>query len=322
MAGLTSSHTVNVASTTADVGFVVDAGPEVGYGHVVRCLRIAESLAPDVIVSFHPLSDSCGQFLSERGHEVKVDRQFPPITVTDLCRAHPVTHAIGSQGRRHISIRDLGLAQCDSDVIIDGSITQVVPYAAHSDRDMFVGPDFTVVDPRFQHRGDTGEEVFVTLGGGIEFEYLNTLVEALADQGCRVCATAGFDRDVPVSPNPAVRWIQNRDEIQATVSECLLAITNAGISLYEMLAAGVPAIALSINDLQLRTATAFETRGAVQSAGLMSVTHPDQIVECALEMRKTPSLMRHLTKAGRRLIDGKGLFRVREIVRRELCPTM
>ena len=162
----------------------------------------------------------------------------------------------------------------------------------------------------------------MTLGGGIHTGYLNALVDALVDQGCRVCATEGFDRKVSTPPRPAVRWIRSREEIQGALSSCLLAITNAGISLYEMLAAGVPTIALSVDELQLRTAIAFEEKGAVESVGVISVLHPDEVVERAIEMRETPSLMRHLTEAGRRLIDGKGLFRVREIVRRELCPTM
>ena len=312
----------STSTKAAEVGFVVDAGSEVGYGHIVRCLRIAEGLIPDVAVSFYPLSDSCAQFLSEREHEIRIDGQFPAITVSDLCRAHPVTDAIRSQGCRHISIRDLGLAQCDSDVVIDGSITHIVPYAAHSDRKMFVGPDYTVVDPRTLQRGKTDDEIFVTLGGGIHSEFLNAVVDALADQGVRVCATRGFERNVSVSPNPLVRWIRSNDEIQDAVSRCLLAITNAGISLYEMLAAGVPTIALSVDELQLKTAIAFEERGVVESAGVMSGLHPDEVVERAMEMRKTPPLMRHFTEAGRRLVDGQGLFRVREIVRRELCPTM
>lgn len=54
----------------------------------------------------------------------------------------------------------------------------------------------------------------------------------------------------------------------------------------------------------------------------MSALHPNEVVERAREMRETPSLMNRLAEAGRRLVDGQGLFRVREIVRRELCPTM
>ncbi len=316
------SKTADIGSQTADIGFIVDAGPGVGYGHVVRCLRIAEDLMPDRAVSFYPLSEPCAQFLSERGSELRFDRQFPPLVVSDLCRAHSITDTIRTKGCRHISIRDLGLAQCDSDVVIDGSITQIVPYAAHSDRKMFVGPDFTVVDPRSVQRGSAGCEILVSLGGGVCPEYMNALLEALADRGFRVCATQGFDRTASLSTNPAVRWISGPDEIRGAVFSCLLAIANAGLSLYEMLAAGVPTIALSVDELQLKTAAAFAERGAVESAGVMSLLHPEEVVERAIELRKTPSLMRQLTEAGRRLVDGRGLLRVRKIVRRELCPSM
>ena len=117
--------------------------------------------------------------------------------------------------------------------------------------------DYAVVDPRSQHRGKTGDEIFVTLGSGFRSEDIDALVDALADQGCRVCATQGFDRNLPPSVNPAIRWIRTGDEIRGAVSTCLLAITNAGISLYEMLAAGVPTIALSVDELQLRDGDCF-----------------------------------------------------------------
>ena len=311
----------------ADIGFVVDAGPEVGYGHVVRCLRIAEGLAGDAKIDFYPLSEPCARFLSDRDFPVRFDdtSRFPALVVSDLYRIHPVTDRVGAEGCHHISIRDLGLAQCDSDIVIDGSITQVVPYGADPGRKMFVGPDYTVVDPWQQQRNGTSDEVFVTLGGGVECEYLNAVVNRLTDHGFQVCATEGFDtalQDSSNPRNPLVRWIRNRDEIHQAVSRCLFAITNAGISLYEMLAAGVPMIALSVDELQLKTAAAFEERGAVENAGVMSALHPNEVVERAREMRETPSLMNRLAEAGRRLVDGQGLFRVREIVRRELCPTM
>ena len=314
-------------SKVADIGFVVDAGPGVGYGHVVRCLRIAEGLTRDAKIDFYPLSEPCARFLSDRDFSVRFDNQphFPALVVSDLCRVHPVTDMIRSQGCQHISIRDLGLAQCDSDVVIDGSITQAIPYDRMPDRKMFVGPDYTVVDPWQQQRSKADDEVFVTLGGGVDSEYLSTVVNALADQGFKVCATQGFDTtpsNSTIPRNPLVRWIHNRDEIHQAVSRCLFAISNAGISLYEMLAAGVPTIALSADELQLKTAVAFEERGAVENAGVMSALHPNEVVERAREMRETPSLMNRLAEAGRRLVDGQGLFRVREIVRRELCLTM
>src|SRR6266481_571215 len=53
---------------------------------------------------------------------------LPPLVITDLREAHGITADIHRQGSRHLSIHDLGLAQCRSNVAIDGSITRLFPY--------------------------------------------------------------------------------------------------------------------------------------------------------------------------------------------------
>ena len=308
------------------MGFVVDAGPNVGYGHVVRCLRIADALKPDVAVAFYPLSESCERFLSDRGLETRSDSEFPGLVVIDLSRDHAVTEVIEHQSCRHISVRDMGLAQCDSDVVIDPSIMNLVPYGVRAERKMFVGPDYTVVTPWRPERRAEDNVVFVTLGGGVDRDYLGRLVEALANAGFQVDATEGFGRDSTTEPERRwqgrVRWIRNDDQIQRAVSRCLFAISNAGVSLYEMLAAGVPTIALSFDELQLQTAVSFRNHSAVESAGVMSELRPEEVVERANELHQDRPLMHRLAEAGRKLVDGKGLFRVTEIMRRELCLTM
>ena len=40
-----------------ELGIIVDAGPTLGYGHVVRCVRLAQALEPQVKVVFYPLSE-------------------------------------------------------------------------------------------------------------------------------------------------------------------------------------------------------------------------------------------------------------------------
>jgi spore coat polysaccharide biosynthesis predicted glycosyltransferase SpsG len=47
------------------VGIVVDAGPKLGYGHAVRCLRLAQALEAEVPVTFYPMSEACESFLRE-----------------------------------------------------------------------------------------------------------------------------------------------------------------------------------------------------------------------------------------------------------------
>src|SRR5262245_59352510 len=125
---------LNDSTSTGEIGIVVDSGPKLGYGHAVRCLRLATALAKRNTVVFYPLSDLCQEFISRSGFPTIlaspniVALQFPPLVISDLREVHGISVAIHRHGSRHISIHDLGLAQCHSDVAINGSITRLFPY--------------------------------------------------------------------------------------------------------------------------------------------------------------------------------------------------
>src|SRR3989442_12142054 len=51
-----------ISGTDSRIGIVVDAGPSLGYGHAVRCLRLANALTKDAAVMVYPLSESCRDF--------------------------------------------------------------------------------------------------------------------------------------------------------------------------------------------------------------------------------------------------------------------
>ena len=308
---------------TLEVGFVVDAGSEMGYGHAVRCLRVAARLGPDVHPVFFPLSQAAGRFFAERDAEVRCDGEFPPLMISDLAEPNPFIDAVNRRGCRHISIRDLGLAQCEADVVIDGSITTIDPYLPIPDQQLFVGPEYMVIEPRQYRRWPEDDVAFVTLGGGSSSDYTPVLAEALVAAGFEVLATRGLGANsAPRTSSGHVRWVEDDSEIVEAISRCSLAITTSGVSLYEMLAAGVPTIALSVDEYQLKTAETFQDNAAVESIGIIRDTDPKDVVECATRISREKSLMLRLIEQGRRLVDGKGLFRVTEIVRSQLCPTM
>ena len=307
------------------VGFVVDADPSLGYGHAVRCLRIASRLRREVGVVFYPLSETCRSFVRSNGFETRSDEPFPPLVITDLRQPNGITADIKSGGATHVSIHDLGLAQCYSDVVIDGSITNLFPYTPDDRRKMFVGPEYMVISPSPRKRTTSENVVLITLGGGVDAVVTRALAEGFAGLGVEVYATKGFEKDPEASrvgdPLQHIRWIQSESEINNVVSRCALAVSGAGVSLYEMMAAGVPTVAVSADCLQLRTAEAFERSGAAVSAGLIDKLKPAELAERALELIQNPSLRRRLAALGQKLVDGKGLFRVTEIIRSELCLT-
>ena len=111
------------------------------------------------------------------------------------------------------------------------------------------------------------------------------------------------------------------EEFARSMATCRFAISGSGVTLYDLLASGVPTIAVAFDRLQLRTVDAFHERGAVLSAGLIERLSPSALVRCCMEMLDNRSLVQRLSETGRMLVDGKGLSRVVEIVRRQLWLT-
>ena len=307
-----------ISSLNSQIGIIVDAGPTLGYGHAVRCLRLASALTDEVAVTFYPLSESCREFLLAANSHGKFEirkSQFehnalPPLVITDLREAHGITADIHRDGSCHISIHDLGLAQCESDVVIDGSVTAVFPYAPDKNRSLFVGPEYMITRETVARKRPS-HNVLVTLGGGATADFAQKVSEEVWKTGLTPITTRGFIGSSPMTD----------EEFARAMATCRFAISGSGVTLYDLLASGVPTIAVAFDRLQLRTADAFHERGAVLSAGLIERLSPSALVRCCMEMLDNRSLVQRLSETGRMLVDGKGLSRVVEIVRRQLWLT-
>jgi UDP-2,4-diacetamido-2,4,6-trideoxy-beta-L-altropyranose hydrolase len=301
------------------IGIVVDAGPKLGYGHVVRCLRLAEALAAEEIdVTFYSLSDACTEFLMNASPDPTFairNSQFeteslPPLVITDLRESHGITAAIRRNGSRHISIHDLGLAQCRSNVAIDGSVTRLFPYAPDDEQTLYAGPQYMITRKPVT-RAKTNDTVLVTVGGGSTAAAADKISHELWSIGLTPVSTRGFIGSTPMSD----------PEFAEAMATCRFAISGSGVTLYDLLASGVPTIAIAFDRIQLRTAAAFHECGAVLSAGVWDRMTQETLLKCCLEMLQNRTLVQRMSDTGRMLVDGKGLSRVVEIVRRQLWLT-
>jgi UDP-2,4-diacetamido-2,4,6-trideoxy-beta-L-altropyranose hydrolase len=309
---------VSSLHNNAEIGIVVDAGPQLGYGHAMRCVRLARALAKEHGVVLYPLSQRCKEFATSNlsGSTVRdvVSHRdtelFPPLVITDLREPHGITASIRRQGCRHVSIHDLGLAQCHSDVVIDGSITSLFPYTPERDRELFLGPQYMITrDP--VRRSKATNTVLVTLGGGWSAQLAGNVSEQIVSLGLTPVMTRGFVGGSALSDA----------EFSEVMSNCSFAISASGVTVYDLLASGIPTVAVALDRLQLRTADAFHELGAVMSAGLIQRLSPSTLLRCLKEMLENRSLVQRMTATGRMLVDGKGLSRVVEIVRRQLWLT-
>ena len=308
------SHKTSDSGSETRIGIIVDAGPTVGYGRVLRCLRLANALTRHAAVAFYPLSEHCREFLTSAETNPKceihdspfVAKSLPPLVVTDLREAHGITATIRGHHSRHISIHDLGLAQCRSDVAIDGGITRLFPYAAVKNRALYAGPQYMITRAPVTRATPT-DTVLITFGGGSRWTYAQRISAEMDRIGLRPVMTGGFAGSVTMS----------EEELARAMSTCRFAISAAGPILYDLVASGVPTIAVAFDRIQLRTAEAFHERGALFSAGLAENASAPVVLGHCLELLENGPLVKRITEIGQTLVDGNGLSRVVEIVRRE-----
>jgi spore coat polysaccharide biosynthesis predicted glycosyltransferase SpsG len=163
----------------------------------------------------------------------------------------------------------------------------------------------------------------VNLGGGDSGKYFRTVLEGLASLASapEVIGFPGFCdwgqnewarlRPVP----PGFRWASREEDPIGLMFRADLMITAGGTSLYEALAVGTPACALSYDRHQQATVEAISAAGACIDLGRGShlAVSPFADTVCALEADR--DMRRRLSVRGRRLVDGRGARRVARILR-------
>jgi spore coat polysaccharide biosynthesis predicted glycosyltransferase SpsG len=109
----------------------IAGGPRRGFGHLVRSARLARALGVEPIVSVRG-GRQAARVARRLGHQVidgsasaVLAREDPDLVVIDDPNGAAAEHWCRAARRRQVpvaSLHDLGLARCDSDLRIDGSI--------------------------------------------------------------------------------------------------------------------------------------------------------------------------------------------------------
>src|SRR5262245_46398817 len=90
-------------------------------------------------------------------------------------------------------------------------------------------------------RQKTEDHVFVTFGGGATANLAGKITEELWKLGLTPITTRGFLGSAPMSEADFAR----------AMSTCRFAISGSGVTLYDLLASGVPTIAVAFDRIQL-----------------------------------------------------------------------
>jgi UDP-2,4-diacetamido-2,4,6-trideoxy-beta-L-altropyranose hydrolase len=302
--------------------FVVAAGPELGFGHLVRAGHLADALGVrrELVVTG---SETARQVALRFGWTVHCGRDPIGALAPDLVVVDDPSRARVGRWVRQVrearipiaAIEDGRSARSGADLVIDGSVAS----AAIETPSRIAGPAFAILAKRIAERTverprRDPNRVLVALGGGahvgrIGAELARAIVERVP--GVRVDLASGFVTDRHPDLPARCRWIHAPDGLITPLSRAAVAVVAGGVTLHEACALECPSVALAVVPAQRRAIRAAAARETVIDAGAMTardaVSRSAEAVAILLADRTAAYAM---GRRAARLVDGRGVLRV------------
>lgn len=324
-----------------------DGGAGVGMGHARRCLALAAALAEQgaTVVFAVPGEEPLLEAVRRAGFAVEAVPRDEAVTlegtralarrlgsgvlVVDSYRTAP--EAIAAGGVRCTAvIDDLADRPLPADVVVNGLAgADSLSYRVAKHTRLLLGPRYALLRRQFRSLGARAiaprvGRVLITTGGEDRAGLVPKLIEAVAG------ALPEAVTDVVIGP-----WFTNQETIRATaarwpsrvnlhtdpsdLAELMtgadLAITGGGQTTYELAATGTPAVAIQLADNQERSLRHLSAAGTLTVAGNVADPGlPEAVADHVRHLASHPELREKQSRAGRRLVDGKGAERVAKIL--------
>ena len=307
--------------------FRCDGGdlPQIGTGHVVRCLALADGLARTNgdEVAFLMLPTGWAGVARQRGHRVlELDAQGSRVeqlidaaretraeivVLDDLGRSAEAVAALQAEGRVVLAIDDPH-APLLADLSINPAFPGLGATSDHLDSAILTG------EPRPRRFGQPATGILASFGGfdpeGIAERFLEAW--GRADSGVRCTLAVGarhprLDRLRALAEGiEGARVLVDADLVEV-LSTYQLAVLAGGTTLFLAAASGTPALSVAQYAHQVDNAERLAAAGAAISLGLARDVSADELVAEALRLLERPVALDAMSRAGRRALPGLGL---------------
>ncbi len=322
-----------------------DANREVGTGHIMRCLSIADAarnLGEDTV--FIIADPSAEELLKKRNYPYIVlnskwnDLDFELALMFDIIHknkikkllidSYYVTEQYLEELRKHVYtmyIDDLNKINYPVDCLVC-----YAPYYEnfhYTDRykntKLLLGTKYAPLRQEFIKCNakcipEKIDNLLITSGGSDNFGFIDKMLADL-DKGNYQRITAlcgvyydGFEHLIKkYEPFPSVSIKKNVNNIKQYMEESDVVISAGGTTLYELAAVGVPTISYILADNQIDSANWWDKQGIISCAGNLK---KDNVVENAIRLLETDyrsyKQRRMRSDQMKKMIDGKGAQRI------------
>jgi UDP-2,4-diacetamido-2,4,6-trideoxy-beta-L-altropyranose hydrolase len=321
--------------------FVVDAGPTVGGGHVMRSLTLAKALEaqgatyafvgpPAVSDLLDTYAPDAARISAEDLAAAAVRESFDAVAFDHYGLAEP-DHRTMAQGRPTLVVDDLADRPLGADIVVDAGPERkaadyqgLVPETCR----LLLGPSFAAVRPEFAAlrgpalawRGEPVQRILISMGltdvGGITSRIVEIVRRRSGEAGLDIVLGAA-------SPSlPGLTKIARRDprlmlhvdtqHMARLTAEADIGVGAPGSTTWERCILGLPSVLVVLAENQRPAARAMADR---EAALVVDVGDPefDQSCDRALwNLLRDANLRRDLARKSSEICDGLGAGRTAE----------
>jgi UDP-2,4-diacetamido-2,4,6-trideoxy-beta-L-altropyranose hydrolase len=331
--------------------FLADAGQDVGGGHVMRCLALAEALrghgaacaflaAPAAAPVLERFADGAVERLPAEGggpdalagQAARAAGEWrADIIVADHYGLGADQHRrLREGGRRLAVIDDLTDRVLACDLVIDPTLGRGADaYGAVAPRaKALTGPNWALIRPEFAAaraaalKGRRNEEaprkLLISLGltdvGGVSAKVL-AAVQPLAQRlDIEVVVGSGAPSRAALDRQLGISVRTDARNMAELIGAADIGIGAGGASVWERACLGLPSILVILADNQRPQALELADRGAVLAVDAQAADFPRRLATAFSDLRTDPRLRSRLSQVSAALCDGRGAVRAAEAV--------
>ena len=329
-----------------------DGGKEIGTGHIMRCLSVADALSRmGEPVCFLVADTSAEPFLIKCGQEYRVlnsdfrkmedelETLLPLLSGGEksvfLADSYFVTDSYLNRIRKYMPVcymDDRGISGLPVDMLINYNIfadPSLYGAAGSEGISFLLGMEYTPLRREFQdvpyQVRDRVRRVLITTGGSDRYDLAGRILEEVLQmpeiENLEYCVVSGaYNEHLPELQRMAeghrgVRVFSNVADMAELMRTCDIAVTAGGSTMYELSAVGVPMICFSFVDNQEKIVEGFRDRKLVCFGGDY-LRQGKQMVRDVAEhialLCRDEKLRRRYSECQRKLVDGQGALRIAE----------